>query len=229
MNFEKIAIKKVKNIINFKKRFHESSKRITPSPYAKRKYERTLGQALRDYKTGKNKGNNHSSRNYYPVLLEVALEKNEPNLFEYVDKKQKAINNLTNAFEWVLKNGRFPNHKKEEQTLRKVFENFKAIKSGKLAGIWYRELDEIASKYGYPEIFKNDLENTVVNVDVKDLIRFYKKFSKKPTQLSENPEERKLYTKLIRLKQIKAGKTCQLWNPVLDEQIKKAKIKNIFA
>ena len=207
MNFEKVAIRKVKKIINFKKKFQEGSKRITPSTYAKQKYERTLGQALNQYKTGKNKGNNGSRRNYYPVLLEIASQNNEPELFEYVNRKQKAIDNLTNAFERVLKNGRFPKENKEERSLRKVFDNLKNIKSGKLAGIWYSELDEIASKCGYPDLFKNDLENTVVNVDIKDLIRFYKKFSRKPTQLSENPEERKLYTKLIRLKQIKDGKT----------------------
>ena len=68
----------------------------------------------------------------------------------------------------------------------------------------------------------------MVDCDVDDLLKFYKKNRKVPSQLSIDPEERKLYRKLIRFKQVKKNKTCMIWNPEIDVKIKNMKIKNIF-
>ena len=226
MNRQKIATNKVKKIIRFRKT-NSNQKRIVPSVYSNNFRERQLAHSLYGLKHAKR----YPGKNgivFYDNLETVSESLNDANLFEYVERKKIAIRNLQTVLDWISENSRFPKYNKEEQKLYKILENFKYIKSGKLQGIWYSELDDMMKNFGYPEYFKTDVENKMVDCDVDDLLKFYKKNRKVPSQLSIDPEERKLYRKLIRFKQVKKNKTCMIWNPEIDVKIKNMKIKNIF-
>lgn len=224
MNREQIAQGKVKHIINFRKKVI-NTKRITPSCYSVDYIERSFGNKLSKLKTAKNKGTGDCK--FYPSLQMLAEENNEPNLFEYVNRKQKAISKLIAIFELMKITGKFPSEKDDPDNY-KFLRNLKPIKEGKLQGIWYPELDTIATDYGHPSLFGSNLDNTIIEVDITDLMKFYKKNNRNPSQLSESKNERDLYRKLIRLKQIRQGKTVQKWNPELDLILKRAKMKNLF-
>lgn len=233
MNYELQVTKKVIKVLEFRKK-STNKKRIAPSKYSKNKKERVLGVTLSTLKTAKHNPET-ARRKFYPSLDKVAEAYGEPKLFDKIDKKAKAISSLYNVLNWIKENERLPKRyytdelsKKKEYEIAIVYQNLLLVKSGKLFGVWYKEFDNIIEEYGFSEFFKVGLENVMVSSDIKDLIQFYKKHNRNPTQLSKSDVEKKLYRKLIRLKQVKQGKTCQLWNPDIDEQIKKLKIKNIF-
>lgn len=227
MSRQKIATNKVKKIIRFRKT-NKNSKRIIPSIYSKNKFERSLGLKLMSLKHAKR----YPGKNgciFYDNLENLAAEQNDPSLFEYVNKKNVAIKNLQSVLNFISENSRFPNTIEDnEKKLNKILCNFKQIKNRSIPGIWYLELDEMMSNAGYPDFFKSPKENEMVKCDVDDLLLFYKKNKKKPSQLSDDIVERRLYRKLILLKQIKNKKSVMVWNPEIDEKIKKMKIKNIF-
>lgn len=220
---ENNAIKKVNKIIKFRTK-HTNNKRIIPSEYSNNPVERSLGNKLTRLKTAKNRG---TGDKFYPILQTIAENNNDPNLFEYVNNKQKAITKLINCLEKVKLLGKFPTANEDFDTW-KFIRNLQYVKKGLLQGIWYPELDALAIEYGHPNLFKTNIEGTRVEVDIIDLMKFYKKHNKTPSQLSNDAGERALYRKLIRLKQIKQGKTVQIWNPELDNILRNAKMRNFF-
>lgn len=227
MNLQRKATLKVKKIIRFRKK-NPNSKRIVPSVYSNRIDERRLGWKLASLKYAK-KYPEKSKCLFYENLVEIAEKENDPKLFEYVDKRNVAIQNLQSVLKFISENSRFPKYVDEnEKKLSKILQNFKQIKNRTIPGVWYPELDEIMTNAGYPEYFKSNKENEMVSDAVDDLLMFYKKKKRKPSQLSDDIEERRLYRKLILLKQVKYRKSCMLWNPNIDVKIKKMKIKNIF-
>lgn len=229
MNRELISTKKVIKIVNFKQD-NPNSKRTTPSLYSKRKKERSLATSLYNLKHAQRYPGKNGNV-FYPILEKVVEALNEPRLFSYVDRKQNAINNLNFVLEWVKNNdNRFPKNTQKDSVEKKcniLMCNFLAVKLGKLSGIWYSELDDMIKDSPFPNYFT--IEQKVISDDVEDLIKFYRKNKRTPTQLSKDPDERKLYNKMLRYKQSKAGKNAFVWNENVDKIIKKTKIRNIFA
>jgi len=219
---EKVAVKKVKKIIKIRSK-STNNKRIVPSSYSNNKTERSLGNSLARLKRAKNR----KIGVFYPSLQVIAEDNNDPKLFDYVNYKEKSLKTLSECLEKIKQIGKIPSFGQDAKT-NKFILNLVSIKSGKLQGIWYPEYDELAIKYDLPELFKTNIQGTMISADITDLMKFYRKHNRTPSQLSDNKAERDLYRKLIRLRQIKQGKTCQLWNPELDNILKKAKIKNFF-
>jgi hypothetical protein len=226
MNKELISTKKVIKIINFKQS-NPNKKRLTPSLYAKRKRERALATSLYNLKHAQRYPGKNGNV-FYPILEKVAEALNEPKLFSYVDRKQKAIDNLNMVLDWIKENGRFPKGTQKDSLefkCRKLMENFYATKIGRIPGVWYPILDEMIKNSPYPDYFKVE-DSKIIPNDVDDLIKFYRKNKRLPTQLIQI--EKPLYNKLLRYKQSKAGKNIFAWNPDIDKHIKQLKIRNIF-
>lgn len=223
------TLKTVIKIIKFRK-INTNNKRIVPSQYSKNKSERYLGQVLSGLKTSKHNPPKPKRRRFYPELEEIIEKYNDKKLFDKIDKRKVAINGLISVLEFIKENNRKPMVRKNsaEYNLYKRYQNLNFIKSRKLPGIWYPEFNDIIKSYGLENYFKCDLDNIMVDSNVNDLLKFYKKFKRNPSQLSDDANERSLYRKLISLRQVKKNKTCQIWNPEIDNQIKKLKIKNIF-
>lgn len=228
MNRELISTKKVIKIVRFKQA-NPNSKRITPSLYSKRKKERQLASSLYNLKHAQRYPGKNGNV-FYPILEKVVEELNEPKLFSYVDRKQKAIDNLNFVLEWIKNNdNRFPKGKQKDPVEKKcnvIMRNFLATKLGKLSGVWYSELDDMIKQSPFPNYFT--IEQKVISDDIEDLIKFYRKNKRTPTQLSKDPVERSLYQKMLRYKQSKAGKNVLIWNENIDKIIKRTKIRNIF-
>lgn len=226
---KKIATNKVINIINFR-RINANGKRIRPSLYSNNPIERSMGNTLYRLKYTKRYPEKGSSV-FYDNLDKLANDYSDSNLFSYVNKKELAITQLQEVADWIVANGRLPkrtNNNDIEFSHSKRLDNIRCIVKGTLQGIWYPELDEIMKSIGYPDYFKSNIDGVMIDSNVEDLLSFYKKNKRHPSQLSDLPEERKLYRKLIRLRQVKQGKTKMIWNPEIDHKIKAKKIKNIF-
>ena len=226
---EKKAIETVKKIIAIKKA-DPDARRIVPSTYSKDNKERRLGYILQRIKQGKECGCSKGHK-YYSSLGEIAESQGVPDIFEKVDRKSRGINKLQLAADWIVANGRMPRGTIKDPIENAHFvtiQNFGYVKDGKLQGIWYPEYDTIMNKANLAFVFKRDFDGKPVSADVDDLLNFYKRMNRLPTQLSDSYEERRLYAKLIRYKQVLHGKTSMVWNPEIDEKIKRRKIKNIF-
>lgn len=223
----KKTLKTVIKIIKFRK-INTNNKRILPSQYSKNENERYLGRVLSGLKTSKHNPK-PGRRKFYSELEEVIEKHDDKKLFDKIDKRKVAIEGLITVLEFIKEHNRKPKDRKSnEYKIYKRYQNLNFIKNRKLPGIWYPGFNEIIKSYGFEEYFKSDLENVMIDSNVKDLLNFYKKFKRNPRQLSNDPNERNLYRKLVSLRQVKKNKTCQIWNPEIDEQIKKLKIKNIF-
>lgn len=229
MDHEEIAIAKVKRIIAFRKR-NTHPRRTLPSVYSTSYIERSLAYSLKGLKRGLRCQCPGTSK-FYPSLQEVAEKAGDAKLFDRIDRKQKAIDKLKKVIDWTELNGRLPGRTVKdpyENSLYIIIQNLGYIKDGSLQGVWYKELDEMMIAAGHPRLFWRAFDGQPVSSDVSDVLNFYKKFKRLPSQLSEDADERRLYRKLIRYRQVLQGKTSMTWNPEIDEMIKARKIKNIF-
>jgi len=226
---KQIAIQKVVKIIKFR-RVNGSSKRVAPSQYSKDPVERSLGNSLNALKSAKRRP--ATGKNiFYDNLEKIASDYSDPELFDYVNKKKKATDKLQEIADWIVSNGRLPkcSLKNElEWSYNKRLQNLRNVREGKLQGVWYPELDSIMESIGYSNFFGLEADGMMIECDVNDLLYFYKKFGRNPSQLSDSSDERRLYRKLIRHRQIKQGKTTLKWNPEIDLLLKQKKMRNIF-
>ena len=229
MDYELRAVKRVTAIVDFAKN-NPNPRRIVPSRYSKNYVERSLAGSLAGIKKNKACGC-PSGHKHYPVLDTVVSEMGMPKILDKIDKKKKAIEGLQETINWMLENGRVPVRKKDntvESMHATRIMNFGYTKDGKVAGVWYPEFDQMMEDVGYSRIFWRPFDGQVIDGNVDDILAFYKKNSRVPSQQSADADERKLYTKLIRYRQVKQGKTSMKWNPEIDATIKRRKIKNIF-
>lgn len=229
---ESLAKRRMKHVIKFSRlKKHQGVRRITPSVYSNDPHERSLGLFLSSIKCAKWNPGGKNTRVFYPSLVDVAIEQGAPTILEPIRTKGTAVSKLQETLDWIALNGRLPKQKstrciEKDHAVR--LRNLTAIKNGTLQGVWYSEYDEMLASAGYPDFFKCEDSGKLIDADVDDLCRFYKRYSRVPSQLSPSCEERKLYRKLVRYRQVKNGKTVLLWNPEIDEKIKAKKIKNFF-
>lgn len=198
-----------------------------PKQHSENEYERSLSKLLERLISAKaSKDNRNSSGNvFYPIMQALADATGMPTLFDRVDRKKQQIDNLLLVLEFMKAENREPSRARDtEYKLYCILSNFRLVRSGKLAGIWYEEFDKLLTEYGYFIEHSNER----ISQDVRDIISFYRKNKKTPSQLSEDPIERKLYNKLIKYRQSRAGKGAQKWNHEIDEYLKNKKIRNIF-
>jgi hypothetical protein len=227
---EKLAERNLKTTIRFNRlKRNQGSKRIVPSVYSDDPVERSLGFFLSGIKHAKWHPEK-ARRVFYPSLLDVVVEKDAVSILEPVRTKDNAIKKFQATIDWISENGRLPRSTVydpiENSHLIKL-NNLQSIKEGKLLGIWHPEYDEMIASVGYPAFFEFENEGAMIENDIDDICRFYKKYGQVPSQLG-GTVERKLYRKLIRLRQIKQGKTPLKWNPAIDATLKSKKIKNFF-
>lgn len=228
---KKLAERKLKRAIRISKlKRHNNARRIVPSAYSSDPEEKALGSFLGSLKQAK-WNPNKPQRVFYPSLESIIVEKEVPNFFDPVHTKENAIAKLQATIDWIVSNGKLPGYTQKdkiERSHRVRLNNLKSIKIGKLQGVWYPEFDSMMESIGFPGFFGVEIQGQIAPSEVDDLFRFYKKNGRVPSQLSKDAEERQLYRKLVRYRQIKQGKTPMKWNPEIDAQVKAKKIKNFF-
>lgn len=226
-----LAESKLKKAIRFSRlKRNQGARRIVPSAYSADPDEKSLGLFVSGLKQSK-WHNRPNDRVFYPSLEAIAIERDAHTFFDRVRTKENAISKLQETINWIVVNGKLPGYtiKDEiERTHRVRLNNLISIKAGKLQGVWYPEYDQMMADIGYVGFFGTEIHGQIASSEVDDLFRFYKKNGRVPSQLSEDAEERKLYRKLVRYRQIKQGKTPMQWNPEIDAMIKAKKIKNFF-
>lgn len=228
---KKLAESKLKKAIRFSRlKRNEGARRIVPSIYSSDPDEKSLGMFLSGIKQAKwNKPVN--GRVFYPSLEDIAAERNVPTFLDPVRTKENAIAKFQATIDWIVLNGKLPGYTMKDPTERSHrvrLNNMTSIKIGKLQGVWHPEYDQMIADAGYPDFFGTAIHGQIAPSEVDDLFRFYKKNGRVPSQLSDDAEERQLYRKLVRYRQIKQGKTPMQWNPEIDAQVKAKKIKNFF-
>ena len=88
---------------------------------------------------------------WYPVLDKIAKSYGFPNIFD--DRKQRMINRLHKILKQAKRSGHLPKYYSEDNKDAAWLGSRRTAKlKGK--GIWYTELEEIAKKYGYPNLFE---------------------------------------------------------------------------
>lgn len=228
---KKLAESKLKRAIQISKlKRNQGARRIVPSQYSVDPEEKSLGEFLCGLKQAKWHGR-ENGRVFYPTLESIVVERQVPNFFDPIRTKENAIAKFQSTIDWIVSNNKLPGYTMKdsiERSHRVRLNNMASIKIGKLQGIWYPEYDQMIADIGHPDFFGTAIHGQIAPSEVDDLFRFYKKNGRVPSQLSEDSEERQLYRKLVRYRQIKQGKTPMKWNPEIDAQIKAKKIKNFF-
>lgn len=127
-----------------------------PSSKGKHKFEKQLAAWIQTMK---------KSKIQYPdkfdaTLILMATNAGIPNLFEYVDHKQNAIDTLYKLIDYVKNNNKYPVRKtepsKEIRSLQSWIAHMRNTKAGDTHRTWYPELDQIAIEQGLPNMFNSN-------------------------------------------------------------------------
>jgi hypothetical protein len=213
----KLTLKKVIAIYN------EHGK--LPSAISKDKNEAKLGRwILTQRKNKKGKGI------WHPDLETIANEHGLPTLFENIDLKQIAIDKLMLVIAFYDEYGKLPSSvatHKNEKKLGKWITTQRINKKGTIKGtVWYPKLEEIATKHGIPNVFKDSKQMAIDKLML--VIEFYNKHKKLPGQTAKNDDEKKLGKWICSQRSNKNGTVNRTWYPKLEEIAIKHNLPNLF-
>lgn len=154
-----------------------------------------------------------------------------PGWFWEIDHKQEAINNLNKILDWSDSRGSLPMRTSKDEQERK-YANFismrKRSKRGKSKNIFYHELDEVAKKSGYPDLFDvRDLKQKTIN-ELNSILDRANGRGHLPKHGSKNKQEAKDSNTISGLKLAKQGKGRRIFYPELEEIAKKHGYHNLF-
>jgi len=167
---------------------------------------------------------------WYNELEDIAKQYGYSNIFDIVDKRQRAISIAHEVFKRIQDRGSLPkSHSKNVQERKDSnwINNKRQAKIGKGSGTWYDELKDIAKEYGYPNIFG------VVSVKQKAIDKAHEFFGRAkdrdslPKHRSEDPQEVKDAGWICKRKQSKLGGKGT-WYPELDEIAKQYGFPHAF-
>lgn len=160
---------------------------------------------------------------WYSFLDKIATKYGFPHTFDMRDLEQEAIKKAEDIFSRAKQKGHLPSGKSKNEQ-EKIDGNWiinkrQLKKQCKINGKkWYKELDNVASKYGFVNVFETkNLEQEVINI-AEEVFNRAKKRGYLPKQHSSNRQEAKDACWISQKKLSKKGRSSTgVWYPILDK------------
>ena len=160
---------------------------------------------------------------WYPELDQIIIERERPDLFGIRDLKQEAIDQLNEILDRADIRGSAPKQNQKDPQEVKDAEwigSKRAAKKGKGKGLFYPELEKIAKKRGYPDLFKiRDLKQDAIK-ELKLILDRIEVRGHPPKSNSKDPQEVKDSRWIIERKRARKGLGSSIFYPELAQIVK---------
>lgn len=222
-NHEQKALKRCNKLIEF----IELNGRM-PKSYSTDDTERSLAGWSTSQKIAR-KGTSTQGTKWYPSLLEYAISKGHPTIFDSnTIKALPALDRCHVLGKWIKdNNNKVPSYYTKcpiEKSLSQFIGQLRRKKAGKSNGIWNPELDSIMKAYNHADIFDVKRDFKIPYDRCQSVIDYRILNGRYPLPNSTNKEEKFLgiWVTLMRRSKMKDTNTTNKFYPEIQEMVEKA-------